>query len=153
MGERTMVAFLVPLRLYTGWVFLLASLSKIAGGWLDQPHLRTLVGEWMRKGEPYRLIVPILRGLVLPHAIFFSWIVASCELITGALLLAGLFTRPAAALGLLLSFNYLLARGEGLAANSTSPFVVILATLLLTQPGRTLGADAALRGRLPDWLV
>jgi thiosulfate dehydrogenase (quinone) large subunit len=152
MRERPTPA-LLPVRLFVGWVFLRAALLKLAGGWLDQPKLGAIVEGWLREDKPYGLIAPLLRGVVVPHAHGFSRFVAGAELVVGAALLAGFLTRAAALGALLLSTTYLLARGDGLEANPTAPFIVMAAALFFSHSGRTLGLDAALADRLPRWLT
>ena len=119
---------------------------------MTQPELTHVVDGWLRDGKPYSLYAPFLRAVVLPHAMVFSALVSLGELCVGAALLAGLFTRVAAGAGILLVGNFLLARGDGISANSTAPILVMCITMMLTSPGRTLGLDAALRGKLPRWL-
>jgi thiosulfate dehydrogenase [quinone] large subunit len=153
LEEQTLVAFLLPLRLYAGWVYLVASLSKMAGGWLSQPTLRSIVEGWLAGGKPYGFYAPFLQKVVIPHATLFTVLVVIGELLVGIGLLAGVLTRAAAVLGILLTLNFLLGRGDGAGANSTSPFIAVLLTLVLTRPGRVLGLDAALEHKLPRWLV
>ncbi len=152
MGELTRVAFLLPLRLFCGWTLLNTGLKKVSDGWLSGPELANTIAGWLRDGKPYGFYAPFLRGVVLPHAHLFSLLVSFGELLVGTALLAGLFTRAAAAGGVLLTLNFLLGRGDGIGANNTAPWVVMLLTLMLTSPGRALGLDAALRGRVPRWL-
>jgi thiosulfate dehydrogenase [quinone] large subunit len=152
MRERILVVTVLPLRLFAGWVFLMEALSKLSTGWVQGGKLATLVGGWLQSGKSYGFYAPFLRTVVLPHASLFGWLVAGGELLVGAALLAGLFARWAALGGLVLTLNYLLARGDGAGANPTAPFVAICLTLLWAHPGRALGLDAALRGKVPDWL-
>jgi thiosulfate dehydrogenase [quinone] large subunit len=152
MGEHTRVSYLLPMRLFCGWVLLSAGLSKLSGGWLHGPQLANEVAGWLRDGKPYGFYAPFLRGVVLPNAHTFSYLVSLGELFAGAGLLAGLCSRAAAAGGLLLVGNIMLAQGDGLGANSTAPLVIMMLTMMLTAPGRTLGLDATLRGRIPRWL-
>jgi thiosulfate dehydrogenase [quinone] large subunit len=153
MREQIWIAAVLPLRLVTGWMFLMESLGKLMNHWLDEPKLAGILEGWIRDGKPYGVYLPFLRGVVLPHAHLFSWLVVVGEMAVGAALLAGLLARPAAAAGALLVLNYMLGRGDGLAPNPTAPMLFILITLFLTRPGRTLGLDGALRGKLPQWLV
>jgi thiosulfate dehydrogenase [quinone] large subunit len=146
------IAYLLPLRLFAGWVFLMEALSKLSSGWVPAGKLAVIVGGWLREGKPYSFYAPFLRDVVLPNSHAFSLAVAGGELLVGSALLAGLFSRWAALGGLIMSLNYMLARGDGLGPNATSPFVFICLTLMLTQPGRALGIDAALRGKVPQWL-
>lgn len=152
MGEQTRVSYLLPMRLFCGWVFLNAGLTKLANGWLTQPELAKVITGWLHDGKPYSFYAPFLRSVVLPHAMTFSAMVALGELCVGAALLAGLFTRVAAAGGVMLVGNFLLGHGDGLGANNTAPILVMCVTMILTSPGRSLGLDAALRGKLPRWL-
>jgi thiosulfate dehydrogenase [quinone] large subunit len=144
-------AFLLPIRLFAGWVFLTESLAKLSGDWVAQKKLTLIVGGWLREGKTYAFYVPFLREVVLPHADTFAWAIIAGELLVGAALLAGLFTRLAAFGGVLLVGNFMLARGDGAAPNQTAPFVAMLLTLMLTHAGRTLGLDVALRGKVPAW--
>ncbi len=152
MREQTPVAYLVPLRLFTGWVFLMGALSKIHAGWLSRPALKRVIEGWLHDGHPYSFYAAFLRGPVLAHPGLFTWLVILGELLVGAALLAGIFTRPTCIVGILITLNYLLGRGDNAGANPTSPFIAILVTMLVTHPGRVLGIDAALEGRLPRWL-
>src|SRR5438067_12265112 len=148
----TRIAFLLPLRLFCGWTLLNTGLKKLAAGWLSRPELANSIEGWLREGKPYGFYAPFLRSVVLPHAHVFAILVSCGELLVGAALLAGLFSRIAAAGGVLLTLNFMLGHGDGIGANDTAPWVIMMVTLMLTSPGRTLGLDAALRGRLPRWL-
>jgi uncharacterized membrane protein YphA (DoxX/SURF4 family) len=150
---RDASAALLPVRLFAGWVFLRASLMRLAGGWLDQPRVVAPVEAWLQSGHTYGFFAPFIRTLVLPHGQFWSVVVSVSELFIGAALLAGFITRAAALGGFLLTLAFLLVRGDGLDANPTAPFVFIFATLMLAHSGRTLGLDAALADRLPRWLT
>jgi thiosulfate dehydrogenase [quinone] large subunit len=152
MNDRTRVICLLPLRLFCGWTFLNAGIGKLSGGWLGGPQLADAVAGWLREGRAYHFYAPWLRMVVLPNALLFAYLVSFGELLVGAALLAGLFTRFAAVGGLVLVGNFLLARGDSLGANNTAPFVIMMLTIALTGPGRALGLDAALRGRLPRWM-
>lgn len=146
-------AALLPIRLFVGWVFLRASLMKLAGGWLDQSKLTPIIEGWLHEGRPYSFFAPFLRNVVLTHAHTFSWLVAGGELLVGGALLAGFLTRAAALGGVCLTLAFMLARGDGADANPTAPFVIMSLALLFSHSGRTLGMDAALADRLPSWLT
>ena len=152
MRQQTLVVFLLPLRLFAGWVFLMEALGKLTSGWVQNGKLAVLAGGWLHEGRPYGFYTPFLRDVVLTHAHGFSVLVVAGELCVGTALLAGLFSRWAAAGGLVLALNFMLARGDGIGPNPTAPFVAICFTLLLSSAGRALGLDAALRGKVPGWL-
>lgn len=150
-GPQTNLLFLLPLRVTCGWVLATAGFGKIASGWLTQPHFAAQLGEWLNTGHTYRFFVPALHRL-LPHAQAAGIAVAGLQLLCGAALFCGLFSRLSALGGLLLTVSYLLAAGEGLSANPGAPLGAALLTLTLCGSGRALGLDAALQGRVASWL-
>src|ERR1700674_3708882 len=99
---------LVLLRIQMGVVFLLAGLPKIREDFtpklLDFLHNVALV-----KGHPF--YQDFVHAVVLPHARVFAALISWGEVLVGAALLLGLFTRFAAAAALLLALNYLFAKG------------------------------------------
>jgi thiosulfate dehydrogenase [quinone] large subunit len=143
---------LVPLRLYAGWSLLRAGLGKLSGNWLHEPRLHNAVSGWLHDGKPYGFYAGFLRNVVLPHSGIFSWLVVGGELLVGAALLIGLFIRPAAFFGLLMTLAFLFGQGDPIGANPTAAFVAICLTLLLAAP-RALGVDALLHGRVPRLLA
>jgi thiosulfate dehydrogenase [quinone] large subunit len=143
---------LVPLRLFAGWALLKSGLGMVRAHWLTEPKLATEVGAWVERGAPFGWFVPFLKGTVLTHASLFSYLVVWGEILVGAALLVGLFTRLAALFGLAMAVSFVLAQGELPAATPAWAFVAICFTLLVTNPGRVLGIDQALRGRVPRWL-
>jgi len=52
---------------------------------------------------------PFLRSLILPHAVFFGYLVGVMELFIGMSLLLGLWVRPASIVGILYMANLTLA--------------------------------------------
>jgi len=153
MREPVPLWMLLPLRLWAGWSLGRAGLTKAMGGWFHGSQLHDAVAGWLNQGKPYGFYAPFLRGVVLPHANLFTLLVVGGEMAVGAALLVGLFTRPAALGGLLLVLAFLFAQGDPFGANVTCAFALAMLTLLLTAPGRALGLDGALRGRVPQWIT
>lgn len=56
---------------------------------------------------------PVLSSLVLPHAVFFGYMVGVVETFIGVCLLLGLWVRPASVLGALYMLNLTLATWWG----------------------------------------
>src|SRR5689334_9137243 len=114
---RQSTAYTAPLwavaiqRAYLGVAFLSAASNKIFSWWASWPQNMTqfLTSKLDRTYGFYR---PFLVGVVLPHVAFFSRAVALSEVAVGVALLLGAGTRFAAAVGLVLIGNYLLALGE-----------------------------------------
>ncbi len=153
MRPQTSVAWLVPLRLFVGWIFLVAGIGKVTGGWLSSNHhLLDILEGWLRDGKPYGFYAPFLRTVVIPRVHTFSILVPIGELCVGATLLLGLLTRWSALVGMTMVLAFMLGRGDGVGNNTTAPIVIMCLTLVLTQPGRVLGVDAALRGKVPSWI-
>lgn len=152
MQQQTLVVYLLPIRLFTGWVFLTEALSKLSTGWIATGKLAGVVSGWLKDGRAYGFYQTFLREAVIPHSIGFSYLVVAGELLVGAALLAGLFSRWAALGGMFLALNYMLGRGDGIGPNPTAPIVAICLTMVLAPCGRALGVDAALRGKVPSWL-
>ncbi len=157
MLERTLLLFFVPLRLACGYLLATGGLSKVLSGWLRSPLLGVRLSEWLRPGHPSHfvpaLIEPLLRHMQ-HHAQIYSVIVSGGELLCGAALFFGLFSRYAALGGLLLTLLPLVGAAE-LEPLGPSPQLVVCAALLslsLCASGRALGLDGLLRGRVPPWL-
>src|SRR5512145_1573052 len=101
-------AALVLLRIYLGAVFLIAALPKLS---LD--FTPTLVGFLERvalqKGHPF--YQEFVRQVLLPNASAVAVLVSWGELLVGVTLILGLATRLSAAIALLLTINYMFAKG------------------------------------------
>jgi uncharacterized membrane protein YphA (DoxX/SURF4 family) len=140
----------VPLRLYFGAAFLSAASNKAGtGNWSNWPM-------WMGGVITDRLphVVwfyrPFLSGVVLPHVGFFAPLVALTEIVVGVSLLLGGATRPAAAVGMLLTADYFLLDGMSVVDVSNDfAFVVGLAVLFFTAAGRVAGLDRWFGRRAP----
>ncbi|MGH7211349.1 MAG: hypothetical protein ACREF1_07810 [Acetobacteraceae bacterium] len=108
---------------------------------------------WMKQEVAHAAIglqSDFVGNVVLPHITIFGPVVYAIEACIGASLMLGLFTRGFALLGLAMAANLWLglysAPGEW---PWTYMFLVILMGLFVVEPpGRGLGIDALLRGRL-----
>jgi uncharacterized membrane protein YphA (DoxX/SURF4 family) len=99
---------LTALRVLLGVFFLFMSLSKI--GWLtDASMLTSQLTGWLDEAGPFSRWY--LQTLCLPGAPVFARIVPLAELSTGLALILGIYTRAAAALGLLMILNFHVASG------------------------------------------
>ncbi len=95
---------------------------------------------------------PVLSGLVLPHAVFFGYVVGIVELLIGMGLLLGLWVRPACILGVLFLLNLTLAAwwdpGQDAplwryfgARLDTLPLLLLLLVFYAADAGRVWGLD------------
>jgi uncharacterized membrane protein YphA (DoxX/SURF4 family) len=94
-----------------------------------------------------------LLDFVQPNITIFAELVRLGEMVTGVLLVLGLFSRVGGFLGVLLPLNYLAARGELLSSSalgSADFSILALSAINLFLPtGRSLGIDALLARRKP----
>jgi thiosulfate dehydrogenase [quinone] large subunit len=143
LKERTYLWYIALLRIYVGYYLLFQGIRKFQR---DFPH-----GDWigrqigdLRTLDLYPWYKTFLQSVVVPHSELFGYLVMAGEILAGAGLLLGLFTRVSAFVGLFLLVNYYL--GPGMARGGASlaqqqTFIVALIIILLANPGRTLGLD------------
>jgi len=150
------VALTLLLRLVPGYLFLTAGINKIQNGWLSGGGLRPTLEGFISSGQPFDWYRSFLQDTVLGNETTFAHLLVIGEVAVGGLLLIGFLVRPASLVGIFLCLNYLCAKGSALVGfNVESLFLVILATCLLVNPGRSLGVDGYLydRLRLPAWFI
>jgi len=103
---------LAALRIGIGCIFLIFAEYKVVG---TQFTLHGGFQYWINQfiaGGAYPFMVPVLRGLVLPHVTFIAFVVAYGELAIAVSLVLGILVRPASICGfiymmtLLFSANY-----------------------------------------------
>ena len=139
---------LVLLRVYLGAVFLVAALPK-----LQQDFTPSLIGWVQQVGlqRAHQFYRPFLEQVVLPNAPAFAALVTWAELLVGVTLVLGLLTRFSSAVALVLTLNYMFAKGAWFwtPSSNDAAFVAIGLALLIGAAGRTLGVDAFLARRWP----
>ncbi len=148
LKERTYLWYIALLRIYIGYYMLAQGIRKF--------HRDFPKGDWIGRQigdvatlDLYPWYKTFLLNYVVPHSVVFGYLVMAGEIAVGACLLLGLFTRFSAFVGLFMWINYFLgpgmARGGAQLAEQQT-FIVSLAIILLSNPGRTLGMDGLLFG-------
>jgi thiosulfate dehydrogenase (quinone) large subunit len=145
--SRTIAA----VRMATSVFFLLFGEYKLTGPEFAHGGLQTYLQDYIANGAVsfYR---PFLAGVVLPHAVFFGYLVGVVELLIGISLLVGLWVRPACVLGVLFLLNMLLATwwepGHGVpvwryfgAELDHLPLLLLFIVLFAADAGRVWGLD------------
>lgn len=150
--ERTLLLFLLPLRLACGYALLVAGLAKAAAGWLTSPLLGVRLSEWLKSGHLHPYTEVLVRHLQ-HHAQLYSTALAAGEVVAGAALIFGLFGRFSALFGAVTALVPLLGPLEGAERSAALVLFAGLLSLGLASAGRVLGLDALLRPRLPPWLT
>jgi len=138
-------------RMATSVFFLLFGEYKVTGPEFAHGGLQTYLQDYIANGAVsfYR---PFLAGVVLPHAVFFGYLVGVVELLIGISLLVGLWVRPACVLGILFLLNMLLATwwepGYGVplwryfgAELDHLPLLLLFIVLFAADAGRVCGLD------------
>ena len=99
-------------RIATSVFFLLFGEYKLSGPGFAHGGFLGYLQEFIANGAVsfYR---PVLSGLVLPHAVFFGYLVGVVEIVIGISLLLGLWVRPASVLAGLYLLNLTLATWWG----------------------------------------
>ena len=141
--------WLAILRIYTGAFWLMHGIPKFteSGDFMPPNGMFTqfLNQQITHVSGPYQ---QFLTTIVLPNAWVFANLVRLGEVVAGCFLLLGFFTRFGALIAILLSLNYISAKG-GLAHLSvwsgldSTAFVLSLISLILPT-GRVLGIDGLL---------
>ena len=138
-------------RMAASVFFLLFGEYKVAGPEFAHGGFQTYLQDYIANSAVnfYR---PVLSGLVLPHAVFFGYVVGIVELAVGISLLIGLWVRPACILGGLFLLNMLLATwwapGRGVPVwryfgNELEhlPLLLLLIIFFAADAGRVWGRD------------
>lgn len=146
---------IAAVRIATSVFFLLFGEYKVAGPEFAHGGFQTYLQDYIANSAVtfYR---PVLSSVVLPHAVFFGYVVGVVELLAGISLLIGLWVRPACVVGILFLVNMLLATwwapGHGVPfwryfGNELDhlPLLLLLITFYVADAGRVWGLDG--RGR------
>jgi uncharacterized membrane protein YphA (DoxX/SURF4 family) len=142
-------------RMATSVFFLLFGEYKVAGPEFAHTGFQTYLQDYIANSVVsfYR---PVLSGLVLPHAVFFGYVVGIVELLIGLSLLLGLWVRAGCILGMAFLLNMVLATwwgpGHGVpvwryfgAELDHLPLLLLLIVFYAADAGRTWGLDGTVR--------
>ncbi len=153
MGERIPLGYLVPLRLLCGLILVIEGWGKLQHGWLHGAPLASTLDGWVEGHKTYPFFLPVVRS-AQGHPKIFGGLITAGELVIGLSMLLGIATRATAFLGALMLFSFGFGAGQGLAPPGNALLMgAIFVIFILAPPGRVLGVDAGLRGRLPRWLA
>ena len=139
---------IVVLRVYTGLFFTWNGIGKIARDNFADGMEGFLNSQIANSFAFYRTFI---ESVVLPNKTMFAAMVSWGELCVGLLMIVGLATRYAAAIGAILVLNLWLAKGLPLFAgtNQDVAWFVIFVVLGMVPAGRIAGLDDGLSDKLP----
>jgi len=157
MHDASPLRTIAAVRIATSVFFLLFGEYKVAGPGFAHGGFQTYLRDYIATTAVsfYR---PVLVHIVLPHAVFFGYVVGIIELFIGICLLLGLCVRPACVVGALFLLNLTLASwwdaGHGApiwryfgARLDTLPLLLLLVIFFAADAGQIWGLDGKLRRR------
>ena len=145
------LVYLAIPRFFVGYHFLSVSLPKLTHGFTNGDDLPAQLVKSVVK-DPIGLHRAFIEGFVIPHAGFFSYLVAYGEVAIGISLVAGCLVRVSSFFGAFHNLNILLAiaipnGGAQVAVNGV--FIAAHIAFVLASAGRVLGVDCLLGKRFP----
>ncbi|HEX2925947.1 MAG TPA: NAD(P)/FAD-dependent oxidoreductase [Ruminiclostridium sp.] len=153
--RRSATIWLIPLRLFLGYTWLLEGYNKILEGWLIAPMLAGAPVDGAsgasiaESGEKVFRIVSnntpewyawIANRLVIPNALTFQILIVLSEVGLGLAFLSGTFTFLAGLAAIALNINFLLSTG----LYETSWWLIPAEIAMLGGAGRVFGVDSYL---------
>ena len=87
-------------RIATSIFFILFGQYKLFGSGFTHGGFQQYLEGYIQ-GSAVELYRPVLASIVLPHAVFFGYLVGAVEMFIGLSLLFGLWVRPASIIGIL----------------------------------------------------
>ena len=142
-------------RIATGFLFFLFGEYKVASPAFAHGDFQKYLQGYIQ-GEAVSFYRPFLQHIVLPHAVFFGYMVGVLELAVAVSLIAGLWVRGGSIVGVLFMLNLLLASwwspGHGAAfwryfgaELDTIPLIFLFLIFFAADAGQTWGYESTLR--------
>jgi uncharacterized membrane protein YphA (DoxX/SURF4 family) len=144
--EQTYLWYIVIVRVYVGYYLLQQGTLKYLRGFPQSDWITGSIGD-LNKIQIYDWYRSFLINVVAPHRELFGYLVMSGEILIGLCLFLGLLTRFSSIMGIFLLLNYYF--GPGMAKGGASlaqqqTFIILLAVIALSRPGRSFGLDGLL---------
>lgn len=153
--SRALSRTIAVVRIGTSVFFLLFGEYKVAGPGFARGGFQNYLQEYIANGAVsfYR---PVLAHVILPHAVFFGYVVGIVELAIGISLLLGIWVRAGSVLGILFLLNMLFATwwlpGHGVpwwryfgAELDHLPLLLLFIVFFAADAGRVWGLDGRRR--------
>jgi thiosulfate dehydrogenase (quinone) large subunit len=138
-------------RIATSLFFLLFGQYKLFGSGFAHGGFQQYLQGFIENGA-VTFYQPFLANLILPHAVFFGYVVGAAEMFIGVSLLLGIWVRPASVLGMLHMLSLTLATwwepGHGVAVwhyfgaeLDHLPLLFLFVIFYVSDAGREWGLD------------
>lgn len=152
--QNTLLGYVAIARILVGYHFWGASTNKLERGFLGGASLPRQFEDLAQ--DPFAWHRAFIETVVLPHPLFFSYLVAFGELAIALSLLSGCLVRIASCFGAFHNFNIYLAvaiPGGGAQLGLNRLFIFLHLIFVATSAGRSLGIDGILKKKFPRcWL-
>ena len=154
-GSSTYARWLALVRILTGGMWLAHAIPKFTKSDEFMPP-NGLITVYVNNGLQHTsgIYHSFLAGTVQPNLALFAELVRVGEMVTGIILVLGAFTRAGGLLGMLLTLNYLSARGplvSSMTLQSLDFCLFVLSGVSLVLPtGRVFGIDGILSRPKPQ---
>jgi len=158
LQPKTRLCYLAALRIVVGIQFLRVGWPKVAGGRFLSGNGHAFADQMMRTApkDPLAWHRAFIMGFVVPHAHFFSYLVAFGEVAIAISLITGCLVRVSSSFGASQNANiyFAVAFASGAATMMWGELLVVLHIVFVcSSAGRVLGIDGLLKKRFPrSWL-
>lgn len=153
--QNTYLGYLALVRILAGYHFLDSGYAKLSHGFLRGHDLPAQLIK-SAPSDPFAWHRAFILGLVVPHASFFSYLVAFGETAIGLSLLFGCLVRISSSFGAFHNANILLSvamASGGATIGINRLFILLHIVFVASSSGRSLGIDGMLKRRFPQsWL-
>ena len=143
------------LRLFVGLMFLVSGIEKWRWIGAHQLEITAMRIAAAQQGSALQGYSNFLTHTVAPHSVLFTWLIVGGEVVVGALLTLGLFSRVAAFYALGLNLAYLLGYWHlGVPWQMLNEaFLMLEVAFLMVGPGRKFGLDVRLARKYPGSIL
>jgi uncharacterized membrane protein YphA (DoxX/SURF4 family) len=152
---------IAAVRIATSVFFLLFGQYKVFGPEFAHGGFQEILQSFIQNSAVgfYKVV---LSDLILPHAVFFGYLVGALEIFVGVCLLLGIWVRPASVLGALHMVSLTLATwwgpGPGMpvwryfgAELDHLPLLFLFIIFFVADAGQEWGLDGRSRGQRENW--
>lgn len=156
--QKTWLGYLAVVRIVVGIQFLMVGWPKVAGGRFLSGNGQAFADQMLRTApkDPLAWHRAFIMGFVVPHAHFFSYLVAFGEVAIAISLITGCLVRVSSLFGAFHNANiyFAVAVASGSATMMWGQLLVLLHIVFVcSSAGRVLGLDGLLKKRYPrSWL-
>lgn len=138
VGHLLPIAFL---RVFIGYYYVNQALLNIHGEFLQKPYLAENIRNFLPRSTASDWYRAILETVVIPNWQYFAYAITIAQVMIGFSYVVGYMVRPLSLLGIILTFNLMIALGPHQGELQTTFLLILHFTLGWLGAGRCLGFD------------